>query len=423
MKRTGIVIALMAAALLALAGCTPATTSSNSGSAGTASSTTTSSVAATGNSTVRPSKMVNQDKMYLMVTKTYDASKYPKDAMTGEPSTISFFKPTKDEGILNRDYPTYDKKTFKFLSLPASMIAPQDYYLFQKNGGTLNTALKGTGYKATEILDSGHIKILPNLYLGYYDFAWVPLNVMTEYWSGNESMNQELWRDGNDYVIIGAAWDGGTSLLAPSTVTDVKQLANKTVGIMNPSFNLEALFNKKLESVSMATKSAGGTVGIEMASPGFVMNDLMAMKNSAVFAWGQYAGALKAKGYHELVNWTQMGYGTKVPYQVLVVRRDILEKHPEIVQKVVQLNYDATQKALKSTDWLKANTTRYQYYMSHYFGTAANPAAANLIHIDAQASPTFLKDVISYMTKCNYFKTPYTYSQLVDQSFYDKVKK
>jgi ABC-type nitrate/sulfonate/bicarbonate transport system substrate-binding protein len=419
MKRTAVVIALVGAALLALAGCKSSTPAPSVTSAETsASAGATAAAGAT-----KPSFMVNRDKIFFHVTKVYDPAKFPLDAMTGEPSTIPFFKPVHDEGIVNRDYPKFDKKTFKFLSLPASMIAPQDYYMFQKNGGTLNKALKGTGYKATELLDSGHIKVLPNLYLGYYDFAWVTLNVMTEYWSGNESMNQELWRRGDNYVVIGNSWNGGTSLLAPRGVTDVKQLAGKTVGIMNPSFNIEALLNKKLTSVGMATSSAGGNVNIEMASPGFVMNDLLSLQESAVFAWGQYAGALKAQGHHELVNWADMGYGTDVPYQVLVVRRDILEKHPEIVQKVVQLNYDATQQALKKGDWLKANTARYQAYMKTYFGTLANPAPANLIHVDAQASPVFLKDVVDYMTTCGYFKIPYTYDRLVDQSFYDKVKK
>jgi len=31
--------------------------------------------------------------------------------------------------------------------------------------------------------------------------------------------------------------------------------------------------------------------------------------------------------------------------------------------------------------------------------------------------------VYDYMVKCGYFKTPYKYSELVDQSFYDKIVK
>ena len=423
MTRTMMAV-LLAAVLFALAGCSTAKPGvSTSETTVTASKETT---FAPGNSD-RPYKMVGKDKIFLHVVKTYDPAKYPKAAMDGEPSQIHFFKPEKDEGIRNRDYPDYGPKTFKFLALPSTIIPPQDYYMLQKNGGTLNKALKGTGYKATEILDGGHIKILPNLYLGYYDFAWVSLNVMTEYWSGNESMNAELWRGGNDYVIIGASYNGGISLIAPPTVTDIKQLDGGGVGIMNPSFNMEALLNKKLKSVGLATESDGGTVGIEMAPPGYVMNDLMASRLKAVMAWGSYEVQLRQRfHYRELISWDQMGYGKKVPYNVLVVRRDILAKHPDIVQKVVQLNYEGTQEALKVGDFREPEYKRVDHFKSYYMGTPSKKAAninPKLLNLDAEANPVFLRDVYDYMVEHGYFKEPYEFEELVDHSFYEKIAK
>ena len=176
---------------------------------------------------------LGKTEMFLHTTKVYDPKKLDYAKLDGEPSQNHYFAPVKDEGIKDRTYPAFDAKTFKFLALPTAAIPPQDYYMFQKSGGTLNKALAGTGYKAADIIDTGHIKILPNLYVGYYDFAWVPLAVMTEYWSGNESMSSELWKQGDDYVVIGSSTDGDSSLLAPPSVTDVRQLAGKSVGIMN----------------------------------------------------------------------------------------------------------------------------------------------------------------------------------------------
>ena len=413
LNRLGAFLVIIAVAAFALAGCVPTTTTSSE----------TSSTASPGNNPDRPFKVVNKDTIYLHTTQTYDAANFPLTSMTGEPSDIPFFKPTKDEGILNRDYPTYDKKTFKFLSLTGGTLPPAWYYMFDKNGGALNKAVAKTGYKFASIFDEGHIKILPNLYLGYYDFAWIPLNVLTEYWSGNESMNQELWREGNDYVIVGGSYDGGISLLAPTSVTSVQDLAGKSVGIMNPAFNIEAMFNKTLESVGMATASAGGNVSISMASPGFVLDDLLATKNAAVFAWGIYAGKFKGQdGYHELVNWQDMGYGKKVPYYVLVARKDIVAKHPDIVQTVVQQNIDATKLALASSEETTPTLDAYNAFKTKYMGAtpAATPA---LVLPDAQADPTFLHDVVDYMTKCGYFKVPYTYNDLVNETFYNKATK
>ena len=65
----------------------------------------------------------------------------------------------------------------------------------------------------------------------------------------------------------------------------------------------------------------------------------------------------------------------------------------------------------------------YTEWRQKYFGAPVIATAANLIDVDPQASPVFMKDVVSYMTKAGYFVKPYSYSQLVDQSFYNKVKK
>jgi ABC-type nitrate/sulfonate/bicarbonate transport system substrate-binding protein len=426
MKRTIVASALAAALAALLAGCSPAP-ATPAGEGG--STTPTGSVEVTSSSQI-PSKMIGtakKTKVFLHVTRKYDPADYPKAKMDGEPSDIKFFRPVDpdtDEGVKRRDYPDFDSKTFKFLALPAGTLPPQSYYMFDKDGGTLNKALKAKGYKAAEIVDQGHIKILPNMYLGYYDFAWVPLNILTEVWSGNESMNQELWRDGNDYVIVGAAWNGGISLITSGSVNSVDQLADTTVGIMNPSFNIEALFQKKLKSVGLATAASGGTVNIQTGSPGIVMNNLMSKKLSAVFAWGTYGPQLQKQfGYRELVNWTQMGYGKNVPYDVLIVRRDIIEKHPDIVQTVVQLNYDATQQALKKGDYKQPLGKKYEQFKSEYLGQPPTKTPPQLLDFTADANPVFLKDVVNYMTECGYFKKPYTYDQLVDRSFYEKVKK
>jgi ABC-type nitrate/sulfonate/bicarbonate transport system substrate-binding protein len=426
MNRIAVALAL-SVVLASIVGCAPARTT-DTPAGGTTTASEGSPPAAPGSeSTSAPSIMVGKTRVFEHVTKTYDPARYPKAAMDGEPSRIPFFKPVHDEGVVNRDYPTYSRRTFKFLALPgaAMIFPPQGYDMFVNHGGTVNAALKGAGYDAVEIRDSGHIKILPNLYLGYYDFAWVTMNVLAEYWSGNVSMNRELWRGGSDYVIVAGAFNGGISLMARPGIATLGDLAGKKVGIMNPAFNVEALLNKKLGTVGLATRSAGGDVDVEMASPGFVMNDLLTGKADAVFAWGSYAATLKAQGFKELVPWQDFGYGEKLPYEVLVVRRDILEKHPEIVQKVVQLNYDATKRAIAVGDYQKSEYASAEHYWAYFMGMpkkVADLPLDRLMNLDATPNPAFLSDVYDYMSKYGYFKTPYPLDQLVDRSFLDKVK-
>lgn len=410
-------LAVGAGSLLSLSGCAPtAQAPTNDGSRSSTPATATAS--ASGIPTSVKIGTLGKTVMYRHITETYDPAKLPKTSMNGEPSDIPFFKPKRDEGVISRDYPSYDSKTFKFLALPAGWIPPQDYYMIQKDGGSLNAALKSSGYKAVDIIDSGHVKILPNLYLGYYDFAWLPLCIMTEYWTGHESMNPELWRAGNDYVVIAGSFNGGATLIAPPDVSSIHDLDGSTVGIMNPSFDVEAHLNQKLKSVGLATEAAGGTVRIVMGAPGIVMNSLMGKKIQATFAWTLFEKDLRRQfGYRNLVKWQDMGYGTKKPSQVLIVRRDILEKHPEIVQTVVRLNHEATQQALKVGDHKEPDAARYAHYWTYYMGRPTAGASKNLLLADSTVNATYLKDVYDYMVACGYFKVPYKFDELVDLSF------
>jgi ABC-type nitrate/sulfonate/bicarbonate transport system substrate-binding protein len=418
MKRIALVL-IACVMVVAIAGCR----SSEPKTATTGASTPATTGLAPGDEN-RPWKTVNRDRIYLTPSKTYDAANFPKTAMTGAPSNIPFFKPTKDEGILDRNYPAYDNKTFKFLVNMSECLVPQWYYVFGKNGGTLNPAVAKTGFKFAYLLDGGHNKMLPNLMLGYYDFAWIPANQMTELWSGQEMQNQELWRGGDDYVVIGASYDAGVDLLAEPGITDVKQLAGKTVGIMNVSYYSEALLNKALTRVGLATESAGGNVKVEMATPGFIMNNLTTKRDAASFVWTKYAAEVKSRGgFTTLMKWQDMGYGTKMPAVWLVVRRDIIEKHPDVVQAVVQANYDATKAAASSSDYKAPSDAAYNAYWQKYYGATPNIVDPPQSQIDAQANPAYLRDIIAYMTKCGYFKVPYSYDRLVDDSFYNNVRK
>lgn len=417
MKRWVLPLAVVLALVLAIAvtGCGPQTASAP----------------ATGGSKLAtaepdpPSIMVNNDKVYLNPAGgTYDPSKYPKTAMTGAPSNISFFKPAKDEGVLNRDYPAFDNHTFKFLINMSECLIPQWHYMFDANGGTLNPALAKTGFKAAYIQDGGHLKMLSNFMLGYYDFAYVPVNQISELWSGHLTQNQGLWRGGDDYVVIGNSYNAGVDLIASPGTSTLRDLAGKPVGIMNVGYHSEMLLNKALAPLGMATASAGGNVKVEMGTPGFIMTGMLNKRYPAGFVWTKYADQLKkVTGYKTLLKWQDMGYGTRMPSVWLVVRRDIIEKYPEVVQAVVQANYDATKQAIADGAWKAPNDAAYNAYWMKYYNKKPDIQDPTPELIDAQANPAFLHDIIDYMTKNNFFKTPYTYDQLVDQSFYNKVKK
>jgi ABC-type nitrate/sulfonate/bicarbonate transport system substrate-binding protein len=421
MKRFSVVVALIAT-LFAIAGCA----ASKPSSAATKPSSEISGTVAPGRSETNFT-MIGKTKLFLDGGLVYNPANFKYAAMDGEPSQIQMFKPDHPEGV-SMDakefvYPKFDAKTFKFLCLSASNVTPQRYYMFEKDGGTLNKAVKGTGYKFASIYDSGDNKINANMYLGYYDFAWVTTGRATETWSGFISRNAELFKTGDNYVVIGASHDDGDALWAPAGITSLKQLDGKSVGIMNPNYQTEAAFNELLRKEGLATESGGGTVKVSMAGPAPIMNDLFSGKLDASFARGTFKKSLEANGFHELAN-TSDAWSGKSPNVVLIVRRDILEKHPDIVQAVVQANYDATQKAKADSEWETVEKDLLNKFRLVYDGKESplprNPKKAQL---DAQANPDYMHGVYDFMKAAGFFKTPYAFERLVDYSFYNKVKK
>jgi hypothetical protein len=165
--------------------------------------------------------IVGKTTVYLDGGKVYDPASFKYAAMDGEPSQVPMFTPEAPEGIKEMQYPKGEPKTFKFLCTSNSVAIPQHYYMFEKNGGTLNKMAASTGYKFTSFFDSGDNKILPNFYIGYFDFAWVPTAIAIENFSGYESRQQELYKTGDNYVIIGAAYNEGDVIYAPADVTSL----------------------------------------------------------------------------------------------------------------------------------------------------------------------------------------------------------
>ena len=178
------------------------------------------------------------------------------------------------------------------------------------------------------------------------------------------------------------------------------------------------LLNKTLGRVGLSTVGTGGNVGVEMGTPGFVMNDMIRGNLAGGFAWSVYVKALmKNHGYKELVPWADLGYGPKLTNVVLVVRRDILEKHPDVVAKVAALNREATNEAISAGDYAKPLAARYQKWNDTYMGDGRRISDLGVPNLDPDVNATYLHDVYDYMAECGYFKNPYPFEKLVNLSY------
>lgn len=321
----------------------------------------------------------------------------------GGPSNIKAYVPKINEPKFPA-YPDPSPKTYKFLNLAGSLPTPQGYYMFDQ--GLLNKELASTGYKAEELFTNGHQKVLPNFYNGYFDFAYITTNVITEYWSGQVLCEPKLWKSGDQYVIIAGVYNGGISMLTGPNIYDLKALDGKKVGIMNPSYNIEMQFNKMLNEVGLKTKAVGGTVEVTHNFPGNIMNDLMAQKLSAVFAWDQYRPQLKALGYQQLKTWDQMGYDRNAPYMVLVVRKDILQKNPEVVKAVLKAHLEATLKAEQEKTFIDPLIKKYNKEETSMDRKQRPKESFKYQDLELSYDPNYqyTKDIYDYMKAGKIFK-------------------
>lgn len=340
----------------------------------------------------------------------------------GGPSMIKAYDP-KISNPKFPDYPIPDSKTFKFLNLAASLPAPQGYYMFDQ--GMLNKELSSTGYKAQELFTNGHQKVLPNFYNGYFDFAYIATNVLTEYWSGRVLCEPKLWKSGDEYVVIAGVYNGGISMLTAPNIYDLKALDGKKVGIMNPSYNIEMQFNKMLNEVGLKTKAVGGTVEVSHNFPGEVMNDLMAQKLSAVFTWDQYKPQLKALGFQQIKTWNQMGYDRNAPYMVLVVRKDILKKHPEVVKAVLKAHIEATLKAKKENTFIDPLIKKYNKEETSVDRKQRPKGSFKYQDLELSFDPNlqYTKDIFDYMKMGKIFKKNPKFEDLYNSAPLNEVLK
>lgn len=345
-------------------------------------------------------------------------------ASNGEPSAINPLPPMMpDDKSKAPEYPKTDAKTYKFLDVQVSLPVPQSYYMFDK--GLLESEMKPTGYKVERLLDDVHQQVLPNFYNGYYDFAYVPVNVLAEYWSGKVLCQKDNWQRGDQYVIIAGSYDGGISMMTGPEIGSLKDLDGKGVGIMNPSFNIEMQLNKMLAKVGLKTKNAGGTVNVVHNFPGNVMNDLIHKKLTAVFAWDMFKPQLKVLGFKEFRDWKNMGYGNQSPYMVLAVRKDILEKKPEVVKAVLRAHIKSIQMAEENSQFVDQTINTYNKYVTS-LGRKPRPAQtfdfSNLV-ITYDPNTRFLQDTYDYMKQVNLFKKPVKFTDLINLNPMNEILK
>jgi hypothetical protein len=81
-------------------------------------------------------------------------------------------------------------------------------------------------------------------------------------------------------------------------------------------------------------------------------------------------------------------------------------------------------RAKSDSEWATKETALVLAFRKQYEGVdKANTRPPTAEQLDAQANPAYLQSVFDYMAKYGFFKTPYKYDELANDSFFEKVTK
>ncbi len=178
--------------------------------------------------------------------------------------------------------------------------------------------------------------------------------------------------DPKKYVIIANISNGvEDKLITLPEIRDIKQLYGKTVGIPRNDYTSLTVLNGLLTKNGLTVDAGNSGIKIRMGKTNEILGDFRAGKIDAImgkfYFWNPKSTILNGldKTADELAP-------TK---QVLLVRKDFLKKHPDVVNQVLQAQIEVTgwanQHKLEALELIWMNSEKY--YLENALPTAKPP--------------------------------------------------
>ncbi|MBV4419437.1 aliphatic sulfonate ABC transporter substrate-binding protein [Clostridium tyrobutyricum] len=155
-----------------------------------------------------------------------------------------------------------------------------------------------------------------------------------------------------DVQIISGAADAGSVLVSRKDVNikSLKQLANKRIAVPEFGNTQDLSLRNILKKYGLKDKTKGGNVEIVQSDNSAIKSLMVTEQIDAALVpepWGSIlekeVGAKVVLDYNEV--WRQGNY----PVTVVLVRKEFLEEHPELVEKFLKTHVQLTQYIQKNT--------------------------------------------------------------------------
>lgn len=185
---------------------------------------------------------------------------------------------------------------------------------------------------------------------------------------------------GVDIVIVAGLHFHGYAIVSKKEIASPNQLKGKKVGVVEAGSNADLLFNLAIEKYGLDKK----TIDIRRGNPPLLVALLLTNQVDAIVVPEHWATlSASHEGYHALLKsqevWPDM------QGSVLVVKRELLEKEPEVVEKLVKITG-------KGIEYIKGNKDEAAEILVEEL-SRASPIGAELELVE-RASQTLSPDIM-----------------------------
>lgn len=299
-----------------------------------------------------------------------------------------------------------------------AMTASSPQALISREQKQFENAFIGAGYDGVDwVITRGRDNVGPLMEEGLFHFLYTPINNYTAYFTETSQ-----FAAGDNYRIIAGsvAVPEGSVLLVNESISDLRDLDGKVIGIANNSYSHEMFLNLQLEKVGLSTETVGGTVRIEfqdylikfyeMFEQG-EFDGIIIRRNEEKRLLERFPTAKKLLGLND-----DKLVGELIPSVWLYARTDVLENWPELVDLMLKTHIEATAAAEENRDLLPRladETIDYYYYnvigAQMYEKTPMEDMISewSRLHITYDPNAEFVQQLHKFIFDAGYTDKPY----------------
>lgn len=159
-------------------------------------------------------------------------------------------------------------------------------------------------------------------------------------------------KSNGDVVVLSGATQGGAVLIIRkgSGIKSVKDLSGKTVAIPQIGNTQHLCLLDLLEKNGLKPVSEGGDVNLSAVTNADVGNMMERGDIDAALVPEPWGATLLAQGAELLLDYDEIYMGGKYDVAVVVVRKEFMEEHPDLVEKFLEEHEAATKRINEDVD-------------------------------------------------------------------------